>query len=95
LAANGTIRPPRAQQYQLTDQDAKLGEQERERGEIRHRHLAALTDDLPQLREQSAQLGGQGLGRLGDDHEHRVAERAAALPQRVGNRAVSACGLVR
>ena len=29
--------------------------------------------DLAQLREQAAQLPGQGLRRFGDDHEHRVA----------------------
>ena len=37
-----------------------------------HRHPAAFAHDLPQLREQPAQLAGQRVRRLGDDHEHRV-----------------------
>ena len=37
-----------------------------------HRHPPALTSDLPQVREQAAQLAGQGVRRLGDHHEHRI-----------------------
>ena len=38
-----------------------------------HRHPPPLAHDLPQRGEQAAQLAGQGVRRLGDDHEHRVA----------------------